>query len=172
MKIGVDVDGVLRDMMTPFIKNYNNDFNDAFVRSPDDVKDYDLKKSFPSYHNGLLYKYKDDLFKFAARYVDSKGFVDEVSRYGDVYIVSAQPFGLEDLTLGWLRDNEVLYKGVCFLEDKSLLDVDYLVDDCPKNVYNASGVGLGVRRPWNQDGGEDCFMSLDDVVSYIKEERG
>ena len=171
VNIGLDVDGVLRDMMTPFVTKYNEEFSDG-VTSYFDVKSYDLKESFPSYDSSMLYEWKNELFRDAPRHLDTKGFVGEISRYGDVHIVSAQPFGLEDLTLEWLRKNEVLYESVSFIEDKSLLDLDYLVDDNPKNINEAKGVGLGVLRPWNVNSNQGVFMKPSTIVSYLSRVEG
>ncbi len=97
--------------------------------------------------------------------------MQRLSKEADVFIVTYQPNTLTaKLTIQWLEEREIRYRGMIFTEQKGLIQLDYLLDDHVRNLEECKlGVGVCMDRPWNQEWqglrvkGYDDFLRLKDV---------
>lgn len=61
-------------------------------------------------------------------------------------------------TLRWLRTHSIPFDSITFTADKTVVDVDYFIDDKIENYDALDAAGVHVmllNRPWNQDPGDD-----------------
>lgn len=171
MRVGIDLDGVIRNMVGALIPQYNFVYGDG-VHLHNDVKQWDLSKSFPQFKNEHYYKWGEKLFLNANPYVGALRFMDDLNKTdNDIYIVTNQPKGLEDLTINWLKKFEIEYKGVIFSSDKDVFNGDILFDDSNYNLERFSGLSVCMDRPWNQDYKSIKVRCYEDFLILLKNEK-
>ena len=138
MIIKLDIDGVLRDMLTPMVECYNKEFGTSLTK--EDITDYDVQVSFPEFAKRGI-----DGFKFffeehmRETIIDAKSFYgicDAIKKFKDnghiIKIVSYQPSVHAKIkTLEWLDRNGVDYDYIVFTNKPSKKDIpcDAIIDD-------------------------------------------
>ena len=127
MIINVDVDGVLRDIHTPYINIYNKIHNTNYVLS--DIVNYSLnillKLEKPK---EFFLKHYIPIFRDAKPY-DNIEYLNKLSKNNTIQIVTSQYKGLESTTIDWLNKNNVYYDSIHFTHDKQLIKGDVFLDD-------------------------------------------
>ena len=90
-----------------------------------------------------------------------------LQKYGQVIIVTYQKSFMNRLdTLNWLNDNGIHPDGLCFLKNKTLLHIDYMIDDNWWNFLGSNAdTGVLITAPYNED------IAVDELIekSYIME---
>ncbi len=166
--LGVDVDGVQRNMIDSLIETYSKTNSDG-VKEHDEVREWDLKKSFPNIRLPThFYEWAKPLFSESKPYEGALEFMEELSDIGKIHIVTNQLRGLEHHTLDWLSSHNIPYEGIHFGENKTVFKGDVLIDDHTKNIYGFQGRGILLDRPWNQDFRGYRVKSFDEIVDTIK----
>jgi 5'(3')-deoxyribonucleotidase len=170
--IGVDVDCVLRDIISSSFGVYQRFYDSSYNLSHKDVNDYFYEKYMPKINSlrDFYYSHAEDVFLKASAYnrvVDDLNFL---KRSGNkIHVVTNQLKGLESLTLEWLSNNDVLYDGVHFVEDKNLVKCDVLVDDYVKNLRGfKNGVPVCFDQPYNKEWKKERVYSLLAVGKFKK----
>lgn len=165
MRIGIDIDGVLRDSVAEMVRIYNTVFG-ADMR-PEDVRKYAVKDSFPLVaektgddpHNFFFGKYGELVNRLSAPFGGVAEAVAEARAKGHtIHIISYQPSYENRLhTLMWLETNGILYDTVtfCTRKAKNLPELDVMVDDNPEYFrdMNVKRCVL-IDRPYNEDLGQ------------------
>jgi 5'-nucleotidase len=144
ISIAVDMDGVLADTETHFIRYYEEESGEKVDR-----------KSLLGVPENLAFPDKTAV----RRYVHTPGFfrslplipggvyaVKTLMEHFDVYIVSAAmefPLSLYEKKQ-WLEEHFpfISWKNIIFCGDKSIIKTDYLIDDHLKNLDHFSGIPL------------------------------
>lgn len=162
MRIGIDIDGVLRDSVAEMVGIYNTVFG-ADMR-PEDVRKYAVKDSFPLVaektgddpHHFFFGKYGELVNRLSAPFGGVAEAVAEARAKGHtIHIISYQPSYENRLhTLMWLETNGILYDTVtfCTRKAKNLPELDVMVDDNPEYFrdMNVKRCVL-IDRPYNED---------------------
>lgn len=161
MKVGIDVDGVLRMFADSLVCVYQRKFGSEGVVPIKDWNEYPLHNYFPigrGIYTFFTHIEPIDIYHNAKTYPQAKLFTERLTRDGhDVYIVSKQPNLLaEELTKMWLDKNKIHYNRTIFTDDKSSIrELDILLDDCTDNLKIVDKVGKTLPvcfdRPWNRD---------------------
>ena len=187
---GVDIDQVLRDLLTNMVTSYNKYFNTNL--KVEDVKDFVVENSFPEIEkqvgmrasewffrkNGHLMFRESDIIKGADE------ALARLRKHGKVILITYQKTLFNKLdTLNWLDDYGIEYDGICFVKDKSIVHVDYLIDDNDWNFVGANAeYGVLITAPYNAEKDtadilktSNCntmmrFDSLADFVNWIEAE--
>lgn len=160
MKIAVDIDGVLRDSITKMVEIYNKHFNTDM--SVNDVKMYDVEKSFPLIRSALGISPHDFFFvtfdnEINLKSPSFKGVQEAISQTREmgntIHIISYQPsYRNQYLTALWLVENDIEFDSLtlCTKHKKDILDIDIMIDDNPYyfNGVNASRCIL-INRSYN-----------------------
>lgn len=156
---GIDCDEVLRSLLDGMVALYNENFNDNFKR--EDIKDFNVEVSFPKIKEvtgmtaaeWFFQKHGNELFAKSPALPGIKRAIKTLKKYGQVIIVTYQKSYQNKLdTLNWLADNGIEADGICFLKNKTLLSLDYLVDDNWWNFLGANAeTGILITAPYNED---------------------
>lgn len=96
------------------------------------------------------------LFRHGAPYPGSVEAVRGLAEDGhSIHFVTSRRFGLKSAhnTMDWLHEWDFPYDSITLSHDKTLVNVDVLVDDYERNWRECSEAGMRVfvmDRPWNQ----------------------
>jgi 5'(3')-deoxyribonucleotidase len=165
-KIGIDLDDVLNNLVNVWIKKYNKFYNDKL--KIEDIKTWDIQEYAK---HGI--KIFDILKEPGICYnldpqPNSQKVIDFLQNHADVYIVTATyPDNFLD-KVKWLNRYfpSIKINDIIICHNKSLLELDYLIDDNPKNMIGLKGKGILFTKPWN--------LYLDDLeldFDYIRKDN-
>lgn len=149
--IGVDVDDVTLELVSAWLQKYNVDHNDTLVES--DIKSWDIGSYTKIGYR--MYDYLKDPHLYAkVRPVKNSFLGVQTLRNMDFRVIFITSSSIEQsgvkynllYNTGYLDRREDYFEAT----DKSLIKCDYLIDDNPENVINASGTGIVYTREWNK----------------------
>jgi 5'(3')-deoxyribonucleotidase len=167
MRIGIDVDGVLRDFCDGLLKvvreEYPHYMKDDFV----EINDWKLANNFNCEKTDLQeiywYKYADKIMGNSNPIYGAIEQMYNLFEWADnnnhsVVCVTSQKPHARHYTLSWLGKYGLNFDTVYFRKgwQKWMVDVDYLIDDSPNNFDNwVRGRGMQegfilMDRPYNQ----------------------
>ena len=157
MRIGVDIDGVLRDFVGSLRFQYRIDYPEANIKK---VTEWGIEKFFPmgNWIYDYMYKWRPkEIFELADEYDNAVWMMRELRCAGhDIWILTTQPQGTEKYTLNWLEAKCIEYDHLVFTEKKLLVDCNIYLDDSPNQLASLGAAGKWVvafDRPWNQKWG-------------------
>lgn len=155
--VGVDVDGTVADIHTPWLSLYNSDYGDNLQL--DQITDWGIHKFVKPECGKDIYKY----LRMGALYESAKpikGAQTAVAllRHHDVRVVliTACVPGTAETKREWLARHQFFdsddeyHKDYIVCSDKRLIDCHVLIDDGPDNVRSFFGKRLLFDRPWNR----------------------
>lgn len=154
MTILVDMDGVLGDLITPWIARLN--FRYCTDVKPEKIKEWDLRKAFPELSGNQIYEplhdpgLWDDVKPVPGAQAMLKRLVDDGH---NVYVVTSASRNTASIKL-----THFLFKHYKFLSDdnviitrhKELIDGDVLIDDGPHNFGRVRGLNILFDAPHNR----------------------
>ena len=156
---GIDCDEVLRSLLDGMVSLYNENFGENMTK--EEVKDFDVDVSFPKVmeYTGetaskwFFQEHGHELFAKSPALPGMRKAIETLQKYGQVIIVTYQKsFQNKMDTLNWLEDNNIYPDGVCFIKNKTLLHLDYLIDDNDFNFIGCNAdVGVLITAPYNKD---------------------
>lgn len=189
MTFGIDVDEVLRSLCQSMIDLYNGWFDTKMTI--EDIHDFDVDVSFPkikkqygiSASQWFFQEHGYELFYESPALKGAVEAVNKLKEYGQVYIITYQKSIHNKIdTLKWLTEHGIQYDGVCFVKDKSIIHLDFLIDDNDWNFIGCNcDTGVLITAPYNKDMniGEilkksNCKQmvrcdSLEDFLTYFHE---
>lgn len=175
--IKIDVDGVLRDMLSAMCGIYNTVYNDNI--QPCDIKDYDVDVSFPKCKeiDGISAKYfffneyEYEIYNHADVLPNAKEAIDILHNLGYyIVIVSHQESYLNRHdTLVWLDNKNIYYDSICFTKDKSIIKGNIMVDDCVENLKqcdNNEEELICIKAPYNEN--DNFFTKVPSLYHYAR----
>lgn len=159
-KFGIDIDEVLRALLPGMLELYNSEYGESMAYN--DVKEFDVDKSFTkikektgeSASKWFFQKNSHFLFAESPAIEGSVAAIKQLRENGhQVFLVTYQKSNLNKLhTLEWLEENEVEYDGICFVKDKTIIHLDYLIDDNDWNFIKCNCKhGILINAPYNKD---------------------
>jgi len=153
MRIGIDLDDTINNLVNKWIEIYNQDYNDNL--KIEDIKTWDIAdytkigKSFYAYLDSNIFKHLS--IKSGASEV-----IEKLCKEHEVYIVTANASynkGVCDDKVDFIKKFMPFFpiKNIIFINNKSLLDLDILIDDGLHNFEGFKGFKKVVfDRPWNK----------------------
>ena len=179
MKIALDVDGVLADIIFVWLDQYNNTHKKSITS--DDIVQWDFWKEF-GYDK---YRFYEELSHCWSRWIDvppmEQGItatVEKLHSVGVVDIVTARDASSTKYVKKWLEHNKIKYNDYVAVmrgSDKADLDYDIFIDDSPRNVVRIASKGknaLLYDQPWNRsiiDSKIVRIKKLEEAVNVISE---
>ncbi len=160
LKIAVDCDEVLRCTVQGMLNLYNKNFNKSMKK--EDVTTFDVAITFSDIPEKTGLRAADWLFGTHSRelfFENAKSFpgadwaIEELKKYGDVMILSSQKtYENKRDTLDFLHREGFDTRNVCFLNDKSIVDCDIMIDDNPDYFKDCKAkVCVLITAPYNKD---------------------
>jgi len=157
MKIALDVDGVLADVIQSWL-NYSNSIRDKI--SKHEITDWDFWKK----HQINRYDFYAELsscwknWKEIPTTEDNLSLVTKnLSELGNVDIVTAREHSTDSFVKNWLEYYDVSYDNYVSVIDgpmKADLDYDVFIDDSPLNALKIIQQNKKIilySQPWNQN---------------------
>ena len=156
MKIALDVDGVLADVIISWL-NYSNSIRPSI--SKNQITDWEFWKKFKidpfDFYSELSFCWKD----WKSIPVTEKNLsltTENLSKFAQVDIVTAREVSTNSFVKNWLKHNDISYDNYVSVIDgpmKADLDYDVFIDDSPLNAVkfleNNKKVIL-YSQPWNK----------------------
>lgn len=181
MRILVDMDDVLTDLLDPWIDSLNKRFNGNLQRS--DIYTWNMEECvFPKLNisaeeNVNLYEelYNSEFWK---KNKPIPGAVESLKRLNDkheILIVTASHYAsftskIEECLIKYFPF--LSYKQIVCMYDKYLIDANILIDDNYKNIekftiHNKNSIGLLMDAPYNKDK-ESELVKATDICNIVK----
>lgn len=158
LNIGVDIDGVVRDLYHPLVSIFREKLPNEQIK---DVKEWDDYRVAAHTSVGARI-YKLWFVDWAVKLYSTAPAYNEVIRDlvllrelgHKIHYISAQPNQLcELLTLEWLQNEVIYYDSVHFTQEKWRIECDAYVDDSPEQLRNYTTNGklaFKYMQPWNR----------------------
>ena len=172
MKIGIDLDDTINNLVDVWLGYYNLEYNDNLTIK--DIKSWDIDKYVKC---GMdIYKYlgNEELFKVLSIKDNAANIIEKIIEKHEVYIVTANAsynFGVCDDKIAFIKKFLPFFpvKNVIFINNKSLLDLDILIDDGLHNFKEFKGIRILFNRPWteNADGYDYKIVEWNDYILKI-----
>jgi hypothetical protein len=187
MKVGVDIDGVLRNFAESLVRQYKIYNPKSRVTPVNQWTKYELEDYFSGGNpvkDFFIRTHPEKVYLEANPYKGAKQFIDRLNEKGHkVHLVSYQPTSeIKHLTRIWLAKNQIQNVYLNFTEDRQKfnLGLDVLLDDYTENLndvkYRTRGaLPIAMDRPWNQDWGflrvsqYSEFIVLLDSIKHIRD---
>lgn len=153
IKIAVDQDQVLADLLEEWLNRYNNDYNDNLKK--EDIIHWNWSDIVKLECGNKIYDYLDDTDMFENLKVidDSVEVVKELSNGYEIFIVTA-PWNVDNIKpkYKWLQKHFpfVDEKNYVFTRNKSIINADILIDDKPENLLGFKGFRILFDAPHNK----------------------
>ena len=154
MRILVDMDETICDLLTPWLEIYNNIYDDNLTI--DEITTYDLrdhvKEEAKEYIHGFLDRFR--LFKDLEIYPGVAEYLEKLNKEHEIYIVTYAPsfFAVVD-KMNWIAEHLPFLREdqVIFTNKKHLIKADVIIDDNPEYLNNFIGFKIVMERPYNKD---------------------
>ena len=185
LKIGIDIDGVLRDMFGSYLRVIKKNY-------PDYLKS-DICYSYDFSNIDLPYKKKLDILfnEFPKEiFLDSKPISGAIENYEilknwaeenehQLVCATSQEERLIHFTYSWLGKYNLNFKELYITNEKEKLPLDYLIDDSPENYKkwikygNAEEKFIIVDATYNQDiKATNRIFRLSEAIDILKNKDG
>ena len=191
-RIGIDVDGVIRDFSTDLynvIKEHYPDYikpGSEKVYSVEEIRkemtDWDLENNFDASIDEIKRIYREEhaetILGNGTPFVDNVNYLREQIKKDEhtfIAVTSQHPTCCHH-TLTWLGKQELGFSSVVFKKGRKKwqVEVDYLVDDSPNN-YHAWVYGrqmedgyILMNQPWNEKiKSENRVMNIKEAMELI-----
>jgi uncharacterized protein len=177
MKIALDVDGVLADVILSWIA-YSNTIRSKITKN--DITDWDFWRKFKINRYDFYTELNSCWKNWNSIPVTEKNLsstTKKLSNLGQVDIVTAREHSTNSFVKSWLNHHNISYDNYVSVIDgpmKANLDYDIFIDDSPLNVSNFLQHNKKVilySQPWNEHLSENQIpkiSNLSEVFELIK----
>ena len=174
MKIALDVDGVLADVIISWL-NYSNSIRPCI--SKNQVTDWEFWKKFDinpfDFYSELSYCWKN-WQSIPTTQENLSDITKDLSIFGQIDIVTARERSTDIFVKSWLKHHNIVYDNYVSVIDgpmKADLDYDIFIDDSPLNALkfleNNKKVIL-YSQPWNQHISHNKLHRISNLVEAIE----
>ena len=159
MIITFDLDGTLGDLLTPWLKRYNKDFNDNLT--PEDITDWNIHNFVKPEAKQKIYDYlkTGEIYDDVEPYPYMQSAVKNYTERKDTIAVctaTSNKAPVIEAKCKWLKKHFPLIpeSNYIFTNNKGLIFSHVFYDDYAKNLYaykesNPDGVAILVKQPHN-----------------------
>jgi len=175
MKIALDVDGVLADVIQSWL-NYNNSIRQEI--SKQEISDWDFWKKFKinryDFYAELSSCWKNWM-SVPPTETNLSSTTKNLSKIGQVDIVTARERSTDSFVKNWLNHYDISYDNYVSVIDgpmKADLDYDIFIDDSPLNalkIIQQKKKIILYSQPWNQHILEDQIHRVSNLSEAIEE---
>ena len=182
MRIGIDCDGVLRDLITCItdtVKETHPQHADKIL----EPTSWDWEQWLPFWTEEETEKYvfEDNYLDFfGVECPPIKSAVEDwailrtwaIKNGHELVLVSAQREHCKELTTEWLQRWGIVFDEMHYTKEKWSIDVDVLIDDSPEklDIFNDRSVAYGrpicMKTTWN-DESQKKYMTIDRLSDLV-----
>jgi len=170
MILGIDVDSVIADLSPAWFGRYNKDYNDNLTN--DRITEWATEKFVKPECGIKIYDYLTDptLYDDVEPIQDSLYFINLLREKGHrIVFITMTPIETPGVKFNWLVKHGYLKKdekhNYVECRDKSLINVDILLDDRFDTIRTFPRIGVIFDQPWNRLIGE---YTKDKVFPRVK----
>ena len=177
MKIALDVDGVLADVIQSWL-NYSNSIRQKI--SKHEVSDWDFWKKF-QINRYDFYAELSSCWKNWTSIPPTEEnlsiFTKNLSELGKVDIVTARERSTDSFVKNWLKHHEISFDNYVSVIDgpmKADLDYDVFIDDSPLNALKIIQQNKKIilySQPWNMNISENNIPRITNLSEAIEKIR-
>ena len=177
LKIFVDMDDVLVDLLNPWLDELNK-FS-SYTRTYNDIDQWNMEEHYPDLPPSCIYEIlSDKIFWSKINAVpDAVTYLKKLIEDGhEVKIATASaPHSFYVKVTNCLLQNFPFLntRNVWCVHDKSLLLGDILIDDYHENLRHFRGVKILKNAPYNKDCDDSCFHfrvnNWEEIYEIVKE---
>ena len=169
--IAIDIDEVLADLITPWIKRYNLDFDDD-IRE-EQIISWDISNFVKKEAVDYIYNYCADpkIYDFVKPIIGANLAITNLSKRFDIVYVTSSVYSVSGIKKTWLKNNRFPHSDN-YVETmrKQYVDADIIIDDRFSNIYDfvfrkPSRTGILYAKSWNKDANlesSNSILRLDD----------
>jgi 5'(3')-deoxyribonucleotidase len=180
-RIGIDVDGVLRDIDQPLLEVMKKYFPQFKLINPGAWQIAEKFSDLPENFSKILFtKYAKQIFLDGLVYPGAHKFYDNVLKLaekynGDVAIVTKQNVKSSLYTLKWLARHKFHVESLFIIyepQSKTKAECDILVDDNLENLTEQEalyGGAICVKHPWNSGWPKKRLNDYDEILKIIEQ---
>ena len=167
-KVGIDADGVLYDLVTPWLNQYNKIAGTKLQLN--DITEYDITK-FVQSPEALFYILETEQFWDEIKPYDGVNeALDLLNQCNNVdYYIVSHTFA-KTATIKFRKIFDMLPilndEQLILTKHKELINLDFLIDDYPENIKQTNGVGILIDQPYNQY--HQIILRQPDLLSAVK----
>ena len=149
-KLGIDLDTTLNNLIDIWLERYNKEYGDKLKEYPT----WDIDKWVKPECGKKIFNYlhEPNFFYNLDIRENAKEVIEYLSKHFDIYIVTAYTADTCFDKARWV--NKYLpnfdIKNIIFCNDKSVLNLDYLIDDGPHNIVGFKQTGIVYDMPYNR----------------------
>ena len=175
MKIALDVDGVLADVIQSWL-NYNNSIRQEI--SKQEISDWDFWKKFKINRYDFYTELSscwENWMSVPPTETNLSLTTKNLSKIGQVDIVTARERSTDSFVKNWLNHYDISYDNYVSVIDgpmKADLDYDVFIDDSPLNalkIIQQKKKIILYSQPWNQHILEDQIHRVSNLSEAIEE---
>lgn len=171
--IGIDLD----DVIYPFIEQFKPFCEDILGRELKQPEQYSLTQEWGISEEKFLelHDYYTSCLRFEIGTFRDKEAMIKIAEKYDIHLITARCVSKDYLTMrrcyestvSWIYKNRVPHKALHFVQDKSIVNVDILVDDCAYNLEKTKAIPICYERSWNKDWYGYSIKNLSEIEEYL-----
>ena len=153
MRVLVDIDEVLNNLVPTLLKKYNNKYSDNIKLK--DITDYHLHKFLKPECANIFKEFVNDetIINLTVRPFAVEALT-EINKNTQLYFVTAGHPSTAKARDKWLQKYFPFYSGnqLVLCRDKEIIDADLIIDDCADNIIKSRCRHKFLfDMPWNQN---------------------
>ncbi len=174
MKIALDVDGVLADIILVWINEYNKKYNAVIEKQI--IEHWDFWKKLGIDENEFYCQLSNCWSQWKEvplMEYDIANAVNKLYSVGIVDIVTARDRESTEYVINWLKHNNIKYNKYVAVpdgRDKANLDYDVFIDDSPHNAVSIISKGKNVLlydQPWNKSVTDKKIVRIKKIIEAV-----
>jgi 5'(3')-deoxyribonucleotidase len=147
MRIIVDLDETIVDMMTPLLDIYNEKYDDA--KTIDDIKVWELPKEMID-----IFRYTEYFFLKLEPYPHALYGVRHLKKMGHDIVIATAPSHSGHIArqkITWINEMLPDFKNdIVLTHRKDIFNAEIIIDDHVDHVDSFNGTRILVDKPWNR----------------------
>jgi len=171
MNIGIDCDDVVCDLGNAWILKYNQDYDDNLKK--EDITQWDVSQFVKKECGKKVFEYFNDpiLYLKCLEIPNSLNCINILKEQGHniLFISACMPKTME-AKYEWLKKHNYINSINEFIAiyDKSLINVDILLDDKPETIQKFPNGKMLYSQPWNQSYNLPRVNNWEEFIKFVK----
>ncbi|MGO4888212.1 5' nucleotidase, NT5C type [Anaerobacillus sp. MEB173] len=177
LRLLIDMDSVMADLMTPWYARYNKDYNDKLHYL--DLTSWDTHKFVKKECGEKIYQYLHEpgFYRYLQPLPHSQAVMEKLNKEHEIFIVTTSPAEAVSDKQEWMKEHFpfIQIEHMIFTHRKDLIIGDLLFDDAPHNLEAFMATGrkaIAMNYPYNQSVNCDRvnnWLEFADYIAHLQE---